>query len=516
MTENKRIVLNIVATYGRSVLAVACGLFSGRWVLMALGPVDYGLFGVVGGLTVFIAFINQLLAGAMGRFYAYSIGAAMNGSDNSGLEECRRWFNTAVMVHVAVPLCLIMMGYPLGMYAVRNWLVIPADRVETCVWVFRFACVSCFIGMINVPFTAMYTAKQYIAELTAYSVVQTVFNVCFGYYMVTHEGEWLFCYSLGVCLIFVVPQLLICYRAFKVFPECKLNKSYWFDWQRLRKLGAFAGWQLFGSLGSLLRGQGVAIVVNKSLGPTINASIGVANNVNAQAGNLSNALIGAFAPVITQSCGAGDYSTMRRMAIRACKFGELLAMVFFVPLSLEIDEVMLLWLKNPPPDASIFCLAMIFSLLIDKSTVGHRIVVLAIGRIALYQAVLGTSLLLTIPLAVMFLYMGLGTHAICLALMIPIVFCSLGRVVFARYMAGMSMCVWLREVLSPACILLIITGALGSSTRMFMEASFIRVLVTSVMVNAALIPLSYLFVLNEEERCYLKNSVRKVIGKFRV
>ena len=56
MTQNRRIVLNIVATYGRSLYALVIGLFCGRWALMALGEVDYGLMGVVGGLTAFIGY----------------------------------------------------------------------------------------------------------------------------------------------------------------------------------------------------------------------------------------------------------------------------------------------------------------------------------------------------------------------------------------------------------------------------------------------------------------------------
>lgn len=51
MTQNRRIVLNIVATYGRSLYTLVLGLFSSRWAVMALGDVDFGLFGVVGGLT---------------------------------------------------------------------------------------------------------------------------------------------------------------------------------------------------------------------------------------------------------------------------------------------------------------------------------------------------------------------------------------------------------------------------------------------------------------------------------
>jgi len=51
MSPNKRIFLNIVATYGRSLYALVCGLFISRWVLAALGKTDFGLYGVVGGMT---------------------------------------------------------------------------------------------------------------------------------------------------------------------------------------------------------------------------------------------------------------------------------------------------------------------------------------------------------------------------------------------------------------------------------------------------------------------------------
>lgn len=76
MSPNRRIFLNIVATYGRSLFALVCGLFSARWVLEALGQEDFGLYGVVGGLVAFISVVNTLLGVAVGRFYAVSVGAA--------------------------------------------------------------------------------------------------------------------------------------------------------------------------------------------------------------------------------------------------------------------------------------------------------------------------------------------------------------------------------------------------------------------------------------------------------
>ena len=80
MSPNRRIFLNIVATYGRSLFALVCGLFSARWVLEALGQEDFGLYGVVGGLVAFISIVNVLLGVAVGRFYAVSVGAADSSS----------------------------------------------------------------------------------------------------------------------------------------------------------------------------------------------------------------------------------------------------------------------------------------------------------------------------------------------------------------------------------------------------------------------------------------------------
>ena len=188
MSPNRRIFLNIIATYGRSLYTLVCGLFTARWVLTALGKTDFGLYGVVGGLTVFISFLNTLLSSATSRFYAFAEGesqkcALEEGDAEQGVEGCRQWFSTAVMVHTTVPVVLVAIGYPLGMYAVEHWLTIPPDRLNACRWVFRFVCISCFVGMVNVPFQAMYTAKQYIAELTIYSFATTTANVAFMYFI---------------------------------------------------------------------------------------------------------------------------------------------------------------------------------------------------------------------------------------------------------------------------------------------------------------------------------------------
>ncbi len=54
MSPKRRIFLNIVATYGRRLYALVCGLFTARWVMAAVGKSEFGLYGVVGGMTVIV------------------------------------------------------------------------------------------------------------------------------------------------------------------------------------------------------------------------------------------------------------------------------------------------------------------------------------------------------------------------------------------------------------------------------------------------------------------------------
>ena len=123
MTTSQRILFNALASYGRTMFAMLLGLFSSRWVLASLGSIDYGLMAVVGSLIVFISFLNGISSTACARFFALSIG-------RNDIEETNWWFNTALSIHVVLPIILIIIGFPIGEWAIDNFLSIPSDRVD--------------------------------------------------------------------------------------------------------------------------------------------------------------------------------------------------------------------------------------------------------------------------------------------------------------------------------------------------------------------------------------------------
>lgn len=516
MSPNRRIVLNIIATYGRSLFALACGLFSGRWVLMALGEIDYGLFGVVGGLTGFIAFFNNVLAYSMARFYATAIGKAarisQEGNESEGLEECRKWFSIALLIHTIIPIVLMAIGYPIGVWAVRNFLTIPPEKIATCVWVFRVVCLSCFLGMVSVPFNAMYTAKQYIAELTIYSIVTTALNLCFLYYMVSNIGEWLLVYAIWTCILVIAPQVIIAVRACMIFPECRFRFRYASDVPRIRELFSYTGWQMFGSLGSLLRTQGMQVLVNKYHGPAVNSAMSIATTVNTHASSLATSMIVAFQPAISTAFGAGDMGRLKSLSNRACKFGMLCALIFVLPLSVELPEVIRLWLKNPPLFTIELCYCMMIVAFLNMAAIGQDMSVNASGRIATYQITIGGTMILTLPLAWMFSAMGLGPVWIGYANIIMMAI-TLVRVFFARAILGISISHWAFKIVMPVILVSLVSGFLGFCTRFYLEASFFRVIITTAIVEVSLVSFTWLIVLDPTERIICMERFAQFVRK---
>ncbi len=516
--RNKRIAINVLVTYARSVLSLLSGLFTVRWVLNTLGEVDFGLYGVLAGLTGVITFFNGLLGGAVGRFYAVSAGAAnAAGGKGEALEECRRWFNTALSVHTLTPLILIVIGYPICAWAIRNFMTIPPDRVDSCIWVFRFACASCFISMVNVPFQAMYVAKQYIAEVTVYTMLQTIGNFLFVYYMVSHPGKWLVKYALGMCLISVIPQILIMVNAAMHFPECRIRMCYLWKKAYLSRLFKFAFWQFWGACSALVRAQGFPMLVNKAFGPVFNASMNIANNVAGQSNALSSALGQAFSPAVSNLMGEGDKDRMLRTSYRANKFCAVLCLVFVLPLWVEIDTVLELWLKNPPPMASVACQLTFATLIVTQMYKGIDMAINAYGRVGEYNFWLGLYNVCALPIAIgIVIFANGGFASIFWVLFVSKLGVALIALPIAHRIVGYSISNWIvgtfiPVVISTAAILLV-----GYVVHYAMAGFFWLRIVSVGIASEIMLGLCMMFILDRTERLYFKGCIMHVFSAGRI
>lgn len=478
---------------------------------MALGEVDYGLMGLVGGLTVFITFFNSLMSTAVSRFYAFSVGQAQTVGDG-GVEICRKWFNTALVIHTIVPLVLLLVGYPIGEWAIRSFLTIPAERVSDSLWVWRIQCVSCFLMMISVPCNAMYQAKQYIAELTVYSFVTVTLNAIFLYYMYTHPGVWLVKLTFWSFSLGLMPQIIIAYRAFKLFPECRIDRHYFWNVSRFKELFVYAFYRFFGALSSMIKKQGLDILINKYLGPANNAAMNVGGTVSGHCNSLAGSFLGALSPAITNAYGAGDSRRVEKLSMAACKLSSVMVMIFIVPLLLEVRAVMELWLVKPPAGADSICICLMTWILLENLSCGLYMPIFADGRIKGYQMSCLMTAVLVLPLAWFLLARGVGILSVGYALIVGQLGIVLIRMYFARRICSLPSLKWFFRIFVPIALSFFIAFSAGYAVKYFMAQSFLRIVCVTVVANVVLLPLVWFLVFDKEDCAFVKE---RILQKFK-
>ena len=259
------------------------------------------------------------------------------------------------------------------------------------------------------------------------------------------------------------------------------------------------------------------ILVNKLFGAGINASMSMANVVGGQTQTLAGAMRSAFQPVITQACGAGELDRMRKLAFRSSRINVILALVFVLPLLLEIQMVMRLWLVNPPRFAAELCVMFMLASVVEQMTFGHIVSINAYGDVAASQMFEFGSMMFALAALPLSYFMGCGLCSIGVAVFMSYLAMAVGRVYCARKILEMRIMPLFSRIVFPVCLVAGLSVAGGCLVRMFMPESVIRIGVTTGAVELLFLPLTWVFLLEEEERLFVRSKARsyweKVTGK---
>lgn len=394
MNSSKRIVLNTTATYTRTIISIVLVLFSSRWVLSEMGFSDYGVFSLIGSLLIFISFLNNVLASADARFFAIEIGR------NGKLHDL---FKSSLIIHLFVAPILILIGGLVGYVAIVYWLNIPPERIDAAVVIFFISLITIFFSMVSVPFRGLFIAHQNILASSVIDLFLTLLNFGSALALRYINYDKLISYSLLysfvqilICLVYIG---CACYK----YPCSRQLKKGNCNRNMMKSILKFSFWSALGDLGHLARTQGTAIIVNVLFSTTGNAALGIANQVSSQASGLSNSLMSSTSPEIYRLVGITDFVAAKRLAEFINKIAVLLMMVLGLPLLVNIDEVLRLWLIDVPPFTSQLCICFIIMFIIERYTMGNYIYMAAINKISTIQLVVFCSYSLSLVLP----YLGL-------------------------------------------------------------------------------------------------------------
>ena len=175
------------------------------------------------------------------------------------------------------------------------------------------------------------------------------------------------------------------------------------------------------------------MLLNLFGGPVVNAARGVSGQVTGAVRGLVGGFQTAVNPLLTKTYAANDPEATCRLLCKSSKFSYFLMLLISIPVLLEINFLLNVWLIEVPPYAALFTRIVITEALFD--TLGGPMItsLMATGRIKWYQIVVGSILLLNIPVAYLLLKRG---YPIATPLVVSLVFIILGNIARVLYSKG--------------------------------------------------------------------------------
>ena len=153
MNDNKRIALNTIAIYVKLVITTIVSLITARYVLLALGQSDYGLYNVVGAIIVLINTIGTAMYTTTRRYINVEMGKGANGNPN-------KIFNISLLLHIGFALSFLAIAESLGLWYINNYLQVESEKMSDAHFVFQVSTIVACIGLINVPYQGLMNAFQ--------------------------------------------------------------------------------------------------------------------------------------------------------------------------------------------------------------------------------------------------------------------------------------------------------------------------------------------------------------------
>jgi len=502
-SSNKRIAKNTVFLYIRMAFVMVVTLYTVRVVLNALGEIDYGVYNVVCGFVAMFGVLNTTLSSGTSRFYNYEIG-------KNGKDAARKVYNTSFFIQLTAAVIVVLMVEIIGVWYIGHKMVIPDDRMEVAKIVFQCSIVSMFLLILQTPYSAAVIAYEKMDFLAIVSILDACLKLSIAFLLQRSSSDKLLLYGVLMMCISIVNYLLYFIFCKIKFKELKLQKGFKKD--LFKPMLSFSGWLMLDPIAYTIKGQGSNIALNYYHGPIMNTAYGISNQVAQALESFSGNISLAFKPQMIQSYSAGDISRTKRLLLSMSKIIFILKLLLCVPVVLEADALLHIWLGDTfPMEAIYFSQLMVIIGVVNSFAHPITVVIAATGKMKHYMIV--TSLVVSSVLPISIVLMMFGLDPVCVYW--TMLFSALGNllacvIILSKEFKIVSIKDYLKAVLVPCSLHTLVMLTLPLAVSLLLPSSIIRIVVVCVTACISTFISAYCLVLDKTE----KNMVMKIVHKF--
>ena len=465
-SNNKRIAKNTLLLYFRMLLMMVVTLYTSRVVLATLGVEDYGIYNVVGGVVTMFGFISGCMSTATQRYLTFELGKGR-------VKRLQEVFNVSILIHGIVALVILVVAETIGLWFLWNKMQIPTGRLDAAFWVYQSSVLAALIMIMSIPYNA--TIILYAVLIVA---VQFAVRICYGWYCKCH------------------------------FKETRIRLT----WNRclIKEMLSFAGWSIVGNAAYVAYTQGINVLLNIFFGPTVNAARAISVQVQHAVNMFSQNFQTAINPQITKSYAASDYVEMYTLIYRSSKFTFFLLLFLSLPVMIETEYMLNLWLTVVPDDTVIFTRLILCTTIIDSMANPLMVAVTATGHIRRYHIIVGGCLLSIIPLSYGVLKLGCSPASVLVVHFLLSVVAFAIRLCIVTRMINMPLYIYIKEVILKSLKVVVLSVPVPLVISFYLHTSFI---VTGVVCVVSVSVISYVFGLDENERTFVGKRLKWALLK---
>lgn len=507
LSNNKRIAKNTLLLYFRMLFLMFIGLFTSRINLQSLGVDNFGIYNVVGGVVAMLSVLTGSLGVAISRDITFEIG-------RGDKERLNKVFSSAVTIQLFMSILVIIIAEVVGVWFLNNKMVIPADRLYAANWVLQFSTASFVLTLISVPYNACIIAHEKISVFAYITIYEAIMKLVIAYSVFVTPIDKLITYA--ALLLFLSLSMRIIYGIYcsRKFEEC--HYRFVFDKDLLKHMGGFAGWTMFGNLAYVGYSQGLNILLNLFFGPSVNAARGVAMQVNEKVSAFCTNFQMALNPQITKSYAANDLKRMHSLVYASSKYSFFMLLLLSLPIMIEAPSILHYWL-GVVPDHTVWFVRLIFMILMVDATANPLTVgAQANGNIKVYQIIVGSILLLIVPISYVALKMGCIPEGVFIVHLSVVILAQCVRIYMVRNMIQLSVSEYIKKVIVKIGLVVATATILPLLLHSYLQSDFMSMILVCLVSMINVMVSVYALGLTVEERIKVYDKVSTIILKINV
>lgn len=503
--QSGRIAKNTMLLFVRMFILMLIDLFAVRMAMKELGKVDYGINSAVASIVTMLPCLGGVLSIATQRFYS-----AASGQNDKKLQG--EVFSVSININLVFSAVVLILFETIGVWFVGSCLNIQSERIGAALWTYQFAIFTCLNTLMQIPFMAAVVANEDMHIYTVITTGECLLRLAVVCTIGMLAVDRLVYYGAGYFVVSVIVILSYIIVGHRKYAECVYRKVK--NHALYRQVLSFSGWTLFGTTANYGLLYGNTILLNIFFGPIINAAFDISLKINNAFGSLTNSVVLAFRPAMIRSCAAKDFSYLNRLFTAGNKFLLAILAAVGIPIMLEMDTILGLWLTDSDANMVLFCRLIIFYIVVLALHHPITIIMQALGLVRQYHLPTESATLLCLPVTWLLFHFGCPSWTVFLSM---VGVCVLSHAIrlycIKRHYEGFSLRHYFLAFLLPSLLVIAVVALGSSAVHAAIAYTYIRLVVVFVFAALCTLLLTYFFVLNAEEKEFVRQICNKVLGK---